>query len=207
MRVLAILLLLICSTATAEPLPGARSGTTTQYSIEGQQVWDELTAFGTCYASTSRSDALKLVATRAGSPEEAATYKHLFEKPYQFCLGSITNLRVPYQLVRGAIAEGLYYNRVEVPPTLAVSTAPTREQVHSLSDAAVCYSSQHRDTAQTLVEQTKAGSKKELDAVTSLSPELFQCFPPTVSSSVQLDSILVRFRIAEALWRLGAVRR
>ena len=94
MRRLVVILLVASTPALAlDPLEGSRSGTTTQGYIRGQEAWSSLGDFGRCYASSERKDALKLVATRPGSVEEAQTYKELFVKSDQSCLGSITELR------------------------------------------------------------------------------------------------------------------
>jgi len=166
---------------------------------------DTLSDYGKCYASTERKDALKLVATRPGSVEEAQTYKQLFQKPYQSCLGSVTTLRVWHLMVRGAIAEGLYKKKIPVPANLAVAAAPAGEQVRNISDAAVCYAAAHRGEAQSLVDSTRPGTKEEYGAVSALFPGFAECIPATARKSMQLDTTLVRFRIAEALWRLGMV--
>jgi hypothetical protein len=170
-----------------------------------KEAFDTLSEFGKCYASTSRNDALKLVATQAGTVQEAQTYKHLFEKPYQSCLGNVTDLQISSAFVRGSIAEGLYWKRVPVPPNLMITQPPDAAQVHSLSEAAICYVGRHRNTAQELVEGTGPGTKKEISAVAALMADFAECIPPTARASLGLDPTLVRFRIAEALWRLGAV--
>jgi hypothetical protein len=186
-----------------EPLEGSRSGTTTQYYIRGQEVWSSLGDFGRCYASTQRKEALKLVATRPGSIEEAQTYKALFQKSDESCLGSITELRVSHLMVRGAIAEGLYKKKILVPPELTVAAAPSVDQVRSMSDAALCFVGRHAEEARSLVNGTEPGSKKEFEAMTALFPAFAACVPPAAREKMRVEATLIRFRIAEALWKLG----
>jgi len=200
---LAMLLVASSATATGQVAP-TRSGSSTQYSFGGQQVLDELAAFGKCYAATERKDSMALVSTRPGSVEELKTYKQLFRRPYQSCLGSVTRLSVSPFMVRGAVAEGMYHKRIAVPANLAVASAPTPEKVTNLSEAAICYAGRHREAVQSLVERTRPGTKEEFDAVMALSPTLSECIPPAASKTLQIDATMIRFRLAEALWRLGA---
>ena len=180
-----------------------RAGTSTEHYIEGQQVLDTVATFGRCYASMNRTSAISLVATRPGTIEEAKVYRQLFSKPYQSCLGDVTQMRVPHTMVRGAIAEGLYHKKIPVPAGLAVATAPSRDQVKNFSDAALCYANANRNSAQALVDGTKPGSKREFEAVQALAPGLLNCVPPSKTKRVELDATLIRFRLAEAMWRLG----
>lgn len=197
---------ILCATAmpsaAVAPLRD-RAGSSTQYHFSGQEVWDTLSDYGRCYASTERKDALKLVATRPGSVEEAETYKDLFGKPYQSCLGNVTTLRVSHLMVRGAIAEGLYKKKVAVPADLMVAAAPSADQVRNISDAALCYASRHRNQAQSLVDGTKVGTEDEFAAVGALWGAFAECVPAAARNSMKIEATLVRFRIAEALWRLG----
>jgi hypothetical protein len=204
MRRLALVLMAASTPALAlDPLEGSRSGTTTQGYIRGQEVWSSLGDFGRCYAASERKDALRLVATRPGSVEEAQTYKELFGKSDQSCLGSITELRVSYLMVRGAIAEGLYKKKVLVPQELAVAAAPSVDQVRSMSDAALCYVGSHSDEARSLVNGTEPGSNKEFAAMTALFPAFAACVPPAAREKMRVEATLIRFRIAEAMWKLG----
>src|SRR3954470_21499087 len=159
MRIFFAALLVTASTAAAAQLaPGVSGSSSLSYS-NGPEVWDDLAAFGKCYASMERKDALILVATRPGSMEELQTYKRLFRKPYQSCLASVSSMAVSPFLVRGAIAEGLYHKRIPVPATLVVTAPPSREQVQNLGDAAICYAAHHRDTTQSLVDGIGPGTQ------------------------------------------------
>jgi hypothetical protein len=203
MRIFAGILLLAASTAAIAQLATGQSGSSTQSYSNGPEVWDDLAEFGKCYASMERKDALVLVATRPGSMEELQTYKRLFRKPYQSCLADVTSLTVSPFMVRGTIAEGLYHKRIPVPAALAVTVPPSRDQVQNLGDAAICYAARHREATQSLVDGTRPGSKKEADAIAAMSGGFSECIPPNAKKTLALDTTLIRFRLAEALWRLG----
>ena len=198
----AVAILFVPVSAQAQ-IAGERAGSSTEYYIEGQEVWNTVATFGRCYASMNRTAAISLVATRPGSIEEAKVYRQLFSKPYQSCLGNVTRMNVAHTMVRGAIAEGLYQKKIPAPPGLAVSTVPSRDQVKNLSDAALCYANAHRSIAQALVDNTRPGSKREFDAVQALAPGLLNCIPASRTKRVELEATLIRFRLAEAMWRLG----
>ena len=205
MRIFAGILLLAASTAAIAQLAPGQSGSSTQSYSNGPEVWDDLAEFGKCYASIERKEALVLVSTRPGSMEELQTYKRLFRKPYQSCLADVTSMSFSPFLVRGAIAEGLYRKKVPVPANLAVTSIPSREQVTNFGEAAICYVARHRDAAQSLVDGTHPGSKKEADAVMAMSDGISECIPPNAKKTLALDTTPLRFRLAEALWRLGIV--
>jgi hypothetical protein len=191
--------------ANAQIAPG-RSGTSSQYTITGQQAWNELASFGICYASSEQENALKLVATPAGTIEEAKVYKELFKSPDQGCLGDISSMDVPWQYVRGAIAEGFYTKRIAVPANLAVAAPMAREKVQNMSDMAICYVAGHVAAARALIEDTRPGSKSANAALEAMLPDLIACIPPNPANNPQFDPMIVRYRIAEAMWRLGMVK-
>ena len=198
-------LVAVPSAANAQLAPG-RSGISTQQTFGGQMAWDVLVEFGNCYASREQAKALELVSTPAGSLEEAKIYKRLFRKADQGCLGDISSLSVPWQFVRGAVAEGFYQKRIQVPASLTVTTPMLPENALTLSDIATCYVARNPDPARVLVETTRPGTKKEFEAVSALMPGMAECLPANLPKAPQFDTMLIRFRIAEALWRLGMVR-
>lgn len=195
--------LLLAAPCAAQIAPG-QSGTSSMSYLSSSEAWETLTEFGKCYANYSRTDAVKLVSTQAGSADEANTYRRLFSKAYQSCLGTVEELQFSYGMVRGAIAEGLCRKQIPVPSALIINHAPDQPQVHTLSEAAICYTARHIEAAKNLVGLTKPGSKKEAAAIDALWLDFGQCVPTTASAALKLDITLVRFRIAEALWRLGA---
>jgi len=188
---------LLASPASAQISNGA-SGSSTMFYLNSEQAMEEVVGFGSCYAKESPEKALRLIATRPSSREEAQTYVALFKKPYQSCLGDVTRLGATLPIVRGAIAQGLYKRKVPLPPAL-MQTALGQAQVRNLADAARCYTASHRDEARSLVEGTKVGSRKEYDAVMKLLPDLLKCVPR--GAKAEFTATLVRFRLAEALLR------
>lgn len=183
---------------------GGHSGITTEYTYSGRGVWKDLNSFGSCFAKRQTKDALKLVQTDAGSADEARVYKALFSKE-QYCLGDLSGLSVPWKFVRGAVAEGFYSERVPLPAALAAPQQMPREKVQSVMDAAVCYASRHPADARRLIEMTNPDSNEEANAIEALQPDFGACLPPNLPQKVAIDGILLRYRIAEALWRLGMV--
>ena len=195
--------LAVPSMAAAQLAPG-RSGTSTEWSFSGRQAFDDLNAFGTCFATKQTKDALRLVGTQAASADEARVYKQLFSKE-QFCLGDLSGLSVDWKFVRGAVGEGLYNGKVPVPAALAAPSSMSPEQVQSVMDAAICYARQHTADARRLIETNKPGTKEESAAIDALSNDFAACLPPNMPAGFSIDPLLLRYRIAEALWRIGQV--
>jgi hypothetical protein len=183
---------------------GSHSGTSTEWSFSNRTAFDELNAFGECFATKQTKDAIRLVSTDAGSANEAGVYKELFSKE-QFCLGNLSGLQVPWRLVRGAIGEGFYARRLPVPANLALPRDLPRNKVQSVMDAAVCYAGKHPDDARSLVETTKPASKEESAAFDAHWRDFEACLPANMPVGYKFDTLLLRYRIAEALWREGWV--
>jgi hypothetical protein len=183
---------------------GSHSGTSTEWAFSGRVAFDDLNSFGTCFASKQTKDAIRLVSTEAGSADEARVYKELFSKE-QFCLGDLTWLHVPWRLVRGAVGEGFYTARVPVPANLALPRDLPREKVQSVMDAAICYAGKHSDDARALIEQTKPATKEEGATFDAHWSDFEACLPPNMPVGYKFDTLLLRYRIAEALWREGWV--
>jgi hypothetical protein len=197
-------LLAMPSAALAQYGPGSQSGSSTTRNLNESEAWDSLSIFGACYAAREPAKALRLVATQAGSADEAKTYKALFSNSDELCLGDVSELNFPYKYVRGAIAEGLYVKRIPVPPALAAQAIP-REKVASFMDAAICCAAHNTAAAQWLIASTNPGTKKETGAMDALRPNFIACLPENMPKDLAIDMTLLRFRIAEALWRLGMV--
>lgn len=188
---------LLASTASAQISNGA-SGSSSMSYLSSEEGLQEVVGFGDCYAKEQPEKALRLIATRPASREEAQTYVSLFKKHYQSCLGDVSRLSADLSLIRGAIAQGLYKRKVPMPAAL-MQTVPAVAQVRNVSDAARCYVASHREEARRVVAETKVGSRKEHDAVVKLMPDFFKCVPS--SANAQFTTTLVRFRLAEALLR------
>ena len=187
--------------AGAQIAPG-QSGHSTMSYFGGDEAWDTLREFGECYASTQRTNALKFVSTRPDSVEERAEYVRQFSSDGQNCLSLASELRVPYQMVRGVVAEGLYRRGIAVPASLAVNSPPALSGVRNFMDAALCFTAGHREQVRTLLATTKLGTKAENDAVGALMPAIGACIP-AAARQVSISSPMIRVRLAEAMWRLG----
>ena len=196
--------LLVMSSPAAAQIAGSRSGYSTEWTFSGRMAYDELNAFGECYASKQTKDAIRLVTPEAGSAEEARIYKALFSKE-QYCLGDLAGLSVPWQLVRGAVGEGFYARRLPVPPNLALPRDLAPEKVKSVMDAATCFAGRHPDDARALIEKTKPATKEESAAFDAHWAHFEACLPANMPKGFKFDTLLLRYRIAEALWRMGWV--
>jgi hypothetical protein len=204
-RLITFACLLALPTVATAQYEGSRMSTSTTRMLGEKEGWDTLITFGSCYASSQRSKAYRFVATEPGTADEARTYKALFSKSDEPCLGDVSEMSVNYQFVRGAIAEGLYLKGVPVPANLAAQPIP-RERVQSVLQTAICYAGQNAAEARWLIENTSPSSSKEDEAIKRLTPRFAACLPPNLPQSFSIDPTLLRFRIAEAMWRLGMVR-
>jgi hypothetical protein len=196
--------LVAASSSVSAQIGGGHSGTSTEWSFGGRIAFDELNAFGECFASRQTQDALKLVATDPASADEARVYKALFSKE-QFCLGNLSGLSVPWKLVRGAVGEGFYAKRMPLPPAFVAPQSMPPEKVQSVMDAAICYAGKHPADARKLVETTRPATQEENAAIEALWLEFKACLPPNMPAGFQIENIMLRYRIAEAMWRLGLV--
>jgi len=200
-----IALLAASSSATAQFSPGnGQSGPSTERTYTGRQAYDDLSDFGGCFATKQSKDALKLLGTQPGSIDEARVYKELFSKD-QPCLTDLNGLSVQWQYVRGAVGEGFYARKVPLPPAYAAPHSLPAEKVQSVMDAAICYADKHTPEARSLIETTKPETKEEEAAIDALLPNFKACLPPNMPKGFQIDPMILRYRIAEALWRLGWV--
>jgi len=186
--------------ASAQIAPGQSGSSTTTVIEDDGEAWRTLVAFGTCYAARNSANAFALIATEPGSREEARTYRRLFSRDTQSCLGGNTELQMPPAMVRGAIAEGLYERGVAPPPDL-VQAPPQAGSVRTLSEAARCYAAAHRDRVHALAADTRAGSRQEHAALSAMAPDFFRCVPDTARGR-QFDPTLIRYRLIEAALRM-----
>ncbi len=188
----------LLASPVAAQLSNGASGSSTMFYLSNEEGMKEVVGFGDCYAKEQPEKALRLIATRPSSREEAQTYVSLFKKHYQSCLGDVTRLSADLPLIRGAIAQGLYKRKIAVPAAM-MQPAPALTGVRNLSDAARCYVATHREEARSLVADTKVGGRKEYDAVVKLMPDFVKCVPK--GAKAEFTATLVRFRLAEALLR------
>jgi hypothetical protein len=202
--VLQVIALLAASSSASAQIGGGHSGTSTEWSYGGRIAFDELNAFGECFVTRQTKDAIRLISTEAGSADEARVYKELFSKE-QFCLGNLAGLSVPWRYVRGAVAEGFYVRRLPAPASLAAPRDLQPAKVQSVMDAAICYAGKHPADARALIETTKPATKEQSATFDAHWAEFEACLPSNMPQGYQFDTLLLRYRIAEALWRLGLV--
>lgn len=186
----------------AQPaLAQGRSGHSTSVQYGQEVALQVVSYFGNCFAANSTKTAFRVLATAPSSREESQIIRESVLRDDAQCLPSGTLSTQPTP-VRGAIVEGLWRKRIAVPEELKLS-APEPAAVQDLSGAARCYASRHAADAAALLE-TKAGGRKEYAVVKKLLPELGKCVP----GGIQLNypATLIRYRVAEALYRLGNVR-
>lgn len=194
---------LTLATPAVAQLATGRSGSSTTSYMSGEEYWNEVVTFGRCYAKRNTEYALMLIATDPGSRDEVAVYRELFRNPSQSCLSrGIAGFSAPHQFMRGSIAEGLYYGRVSVPPAMLL-TAPEPGAVRDLSGAARCYVKANEAEARALGE-TDPGSRKEEALMGSVVQNFMKCMPAGVP--LNYPSTMIRFRIVEAMFRMGITR-
>jgi hypothetical protein len=190
--------------AAPAQLPSGYSGSSSLTNIDGEEAYRTLRAFGACYAERNLAQALMLIATDPSSREEADTYRRLFRHEVQ-CLGTETDteMRFPLPMVRGAIVEGLYRNHADLPAHLALTAPAPGAPIRKLSEAARCFTAQHRDQARALVETTVPGSRQEYEMVSRMVPDFFRCLPDTARDR-RFIATQLRYSFAEALYRMPA---
>ena len=183
-------------------LPGTSGSSSLSY-FDNDEAMRTLRVFGTCYAARHPEDSLAFMATEPASQAEAELYRRMFRRDNQNCLGENTEIRMPVAFVRGAIVEGLYRNGTALAADLALAPPPPGTSIRTLSEAARCYTAGHRELVRTLIEQTQPGSRQELAALTEMAPDFFRCIPDTARGR-RFDSAQIRYRLAEALYRMPA---
>ena len=177
--------------------PG-RSGMSTAMRLDNIRAFRDLSRFGRCYVDRHRDQALSLIATTPGTPEEDQLFRRLIRGD-QHCLAPGTNVTLSIIYFRGVIAEGLLRSDEGVPESYRLP-APTLAEVRSLGDVARCYASGHRVQVQNLLA-TEAGTEEEVAAVQSIWNDFRTCLPP--DARIRLNATWIRFLLAEAMLRLG----
>lgn len=198
----AIALVCMAVPAHAQIAPGYSGSSSTTYTTNPTEFWQTLRSFGACFAKNSETDAWALIATDPDSKAEAAVYKKMSRGRTQACL-TATSLQAPVPLIRGAIAEGLYKRGAVVPVELKLEAPFGGAPIRKLGEAARCYAASHRAEAEKLLAETAPGSKKELEALNSMSGDFFACLPD-MAQKRSFNPTQIRYRLAEALLRMPA---
>ena len=188
--------------ALAQIAPGY-SGTSSLTIIEDEEAFRMLRAYGSCFAMRQPAEALALIAAAPGSSVEADTFRRRVRRTSLVCLGGETELHMPMYMLRGAIAEGLYRRGVVLPPDLALPIPAPGAPTRTLAEAARCYIAGHRDQVRALIDQTQMGSREEYARLSEMAPDFFLCLPEGYRGG-QFSTVLIRGRLAEALYRMPA---
>ena len=182
-------------------LPSGVSGSSSLFVVESdEEYFRTLSAFGACFATRKTAEALALIATEPGSSGEMQTYRQRIRRASVACL-SDTDMRAPIYLIRGAIAEGLHERAVALPPEMVLSAPPPGAPMRTLAEMARCYTVNHRDEVQALIDRTRIGSREEHAMLSEMAPEFLLCVPERFRG-VEFSSAVVRARMAEALYRM-----
>ena len=88
-------------------------------------------------------------------------------------------------------------------PAHLMLAAPAPGTAESLRAAALCYAARHPDQVRALVDNSRAGSEDEFEALRGMAEDFFSCFPESVATG-DLDPTVVRYRLIEAALRLPA---
>jgi hypothetical protein len=151
---------------------------------------------GACIARHERKNALALIATVPGSPEEDKTFDRFFFGERSTCMAGGTEMTMSIIFARGAVAEGLLAMG-GVPDTYRLANS-SPDQVRDLHGAARCYTSGNRNVVAALLK-TQPGSPDEVKAVGGLWNDFRACMP---GFNVRLNAPWIRYLLAEALLRL-----
>lgn len=189
--------------AAAQIAPGQSGQSSTMVFEDNGEFFRTLVAFGNCYAGSNAERAFALFATEPGSNDERETYRRLFARGTNSCLHGTTLLNVTRSMVRGAIAEGLYRRRAAMPDHLVQPPLASDAPVRTLSEAARCYATTHRIEVESLVAESRAGSRREFELMSAMADDLFRCLPETARGR-SFDPTLLRYRLVEALLRMPA---
>lgn len=185
--------------ASAQIAP-SMSGRSSTRTIDDGESWRTIVGFGNCFARRYPNDVLALLATDPGSAAEDEVFRDVIRRRASVCLSGGDQVRMPRWIIRGAALEGLYRQRVEVPAHLMLA-APAPGTAQSLRAAALCYAAGHPDQVRALVDNSRAGSEDEFEALSAMAEDFFSCFPQSVATG-DLDPTVVRYRLIEAALRL-----
>jgi len=187
---------LLTQSASAQMASG-RSGMSTSSQLKNVAAFDELQSLGNCFAKHHRKQALAIMATVPGSPEEDEIFKRVFYGERATCMFEGTRMSMSTIYARGVVAEGLL--RSDGVPQEYVLPAPTPAEARDLHGVARCYAASHQEEIQTVL-RTKAGSENETKAVAAIWEDFRACMP---GFNVRLNAPWIRYLLAEALLRLA----
>jgi hypothetical protein len=187
--------------AALAQLPPGRSGFTSDRAATNREAWDGLRYFGRCVAHGSPGAAFQLLATEPGSAEEVNVFNRLFTTRDVECLDNMSSMSAAVRLVRGTIAEGLVSLGTPVPPQLVLYAPAPGAPMRTMNEVARCYVASHRAETRALLSGTRPASMEELTALRQMEADVRRCVPPE-AASVRFQPTELRYKLAEALWRL-----
>ena len=190
----------VAPAASAQIAPSMSGSSSLQY-IEDGEAWRTIVGFGSCFARRYPDDVVALLATDPGSPSENELFRTTIVRRAAVCLSGGDRVRMPRWIIRGAVLEGLYRIRGEVPASLTVSAPPAPGTADSLRSAAFCYAASHPQQVRSLLEDTRAGSRDEYESLSSMAEEFFGCFAAGAGAQ-NVTATAIRYRLVEAALRL-----
>jgi hypothetical protein len=191
---------LVAPAASAQISPSMSGSSSLQYMDDGE-AWRTIVGFGSCFARRYPNDVVALLAVDPGSAEENELFSRVISRRAAVCLSGGDRVRMPRWIIRGAVLEGLYRSRGEVPVNLMVSAPPAAGTATSLSGAAFCYAALHPQQVRTLLEDTRAGSRDEYESLSTMAEAFFGCFDKSAGAQ-NLPATAIRYRLVEAALRL-----
>jgi hypothetical protein len=182
-------------------LAPSRSGSSTESTLTPEEYWEAVRDFGRCFVHRTPAHAFTLLSTIPGSRQEGAVITVLMRGDVT-CLGDVSRMRFRSQHIRGAFAEGLIRNGTPIPARLALAAPAAGTPVHTIHEAARCYTAPHGAEVRALVTETRPGSPQERTAIVRMFPDFLHCVPPE-ARNLQFDATDLRYVLAEALLRMG----
>ena len=198
----------LCLGAAAAPAqlaPGYSGFSGIQY-MGNEEAWWSLRQLGACLARTRPRASETLLATRAGTAEEAAASRALLGNNTS-CLQPNSRMSVTRDLLRGVVAEGLYTRRyTAAPPALAeapddvpaIGADGKPIGIPILVSFARCFAAIRPGEIHSLLTTTRLGSRPEHEAIGAMAPDFGRCIP--AGARVNFQAPIVRIVLAEALY-------
>lgn len=185
--------------AYAQLAPGVSGWSSAPTSASEGEYWAMMSRFGHCIARTKKDEAVAFLSSKIDSPEESKAFKALFGRARNMCMGNFVSAQMLRSHVRGVVAEGLLERMTswQAPGDLDVQQKGP-EQVTGIHDFAACYAATHPLEARGLLNDTRVGSKGEVEYVRQIASGFDDCLP--LGMEVRIYPIDFRMAIAEALY-------
>lgn len=188
------------SAAPAQLAPGYSGHPGIRYMGE-EEVWYAIRQLGDCLARSRQAASAALLSTTPGTPAETAATRRLLGHNTS-CLQPNSRMAAPRNIIRGAVAEGMYRNHFGAPPPaepIDPEADADRPPLPLLVDFATCFAQVRPQSVHDLLTTTRLGTRAEHEAFARLAPELGQCL--TAGVRFQFGAPLIRLALAEALYQ------